>query len=272
MLTTLPYAPSGSSTAIYAAVGFNLFYDTGGSPAPEILTLGLPTTTTNPAPTIESSGIAVDSQNNFILAVTSSSLYGSGAGIVHINAALNAFLADPVTSPETTPLGIACQTVGGTNELAFTEPSSETYAVADELPLFSGQITPAQLREAYGVNQISFTAADGQTVAGDGSGQTIAIVEEGVDPTLEADLTTFDNYFGIAAPPSFQTVDQNGVTTPDLDIVGEASLDVEWRTRSLPARRSSCTTRPMIPATRRFRLTTCSQPCSRHRSCQGCRS
>ena len=106
--------------------------------------------------------------------------------------------------------------------------TSDTYTIAGELPLFSGQVSPAQLRHAYGIDQISFTGPGGTTVTGDGSGQTIAIVEEGVDPTLGADLTTFDQFFGIPAPPSFQVVDQNGVTTQNLDIVGEASLDVEW--------------------------------------------
>ena len=116
----------------------------------------------------------------------------------------------------------------GTNELALTDPDVETYTVAGELPLFSGQVSPAQLRQAYGVNQISFAGPGGTTVAGTGAGQTIAIVEEGVDPTLEADLHTFDQFFGIPDPPSFQVVDQNGVTTQNDDIVGEASLDVEW--------------------------------------------
>ncbi len=112
--------------------------------------------------------------------------------------------------------------------LTDTTNSTGTYTLAGELPLFSGQVTPAQLRQAYGVNQISFTGPGGTTVAGTGAGQTIAIVEEGVDPTLGADLDTFDQYFGIPAPPSFQVVDQNGVTTQNADIVGEASLDVEW--------------------------------------------
>ena len=118
--------------------------------------------------------------------------------------------------------------MGGTDYLAFTDAATDTYTVSGELPLFSGQVSAAQLRHAYGVDQISFTGPGGSTVAGDGSGQTIAIVEEGVDPTLGADLTTFDQFFGIPAPPSFQVVDQNGVTTQNLDIVGEASLDVEW--------------------------------------------
>ena len=123
---------------------------------------------------------------------------------------------------------ITYQDVEGTNYLAFTDPDEGSYTIAGELPLFSGQVTPAQLRQAYGIDQISFTGPGGTTVTGDGSGQTIAIVEEGVDPTLGADLNTFDQFFGIPAPPSFQVVDQNGVTTQNDNIVGEASLDVEW--------------------------------------------
>jgi hypothetical protein len=226
VLTTLPYQPAGSS-AIHSAVGFSASFNAATSPAPVVPKLGL----TN-VPNIASNGITVDPQDNFILAVKDSSLYGGGPGIVHINSALTAFLADPTTSSQGTPTGIALADVGGTNRLAFTgtfsNAGSDTFITAGELSLFSGQVTPAQLRHAYGIDQIHFTNSSGATVTGDGSGQTIAIVEEGVDPTLAADLTTFDQYFGIAAPPSFQVVDQNGVTTQNTDIVGEASLDVEW--------------------------------------------
>ncbi|MGO9468383.1 MAG: MBG domain-containing protein [Isosphaeraceae bacterium] len=222
VLTTLPYVPAGSTTAIHVPVGFNLFYDMGNSPAPVVPTLGL-----SSAPNIDSAGITVDSQGNFILAATDSSLYGGGPGVVHINSALSAFLADPLQSTRSIPTGIAYQNVGGTDYLAITNAASDTYTVAGELPLFSGQVSPAQLRHAYGIDQISFTGPGGTTVTGDGSGQTIAIVEDGIDPTLGADLNTFDQFFGIPAPPSFKVIDQSGATT-DLDIVGEASLDVEW--------------------------------------------
>lgn len=158
VLTTLPYLPAGSSTAIHVPVGFNLFYDTGSSPAPYIPTLGLTT-----VPNIESAGITVDSQNNFILAVTNSSLYGGGPGIAHINSALTAFLADPATSAGAIPAGIANQSVGETNYLAFTDMASDTYTLGYELPLFSGQVSPAQLRSAYGIDQISYTGPGGAT-------------------------------------------------------------------------------------------------------------
>jgi hypothetical protein len=223
VLATMPYLPAGSSAAIHVPVGFSLFYDTGSTPSPFLPTLGLTS-----VPNIESGGITVDSQNNFLLAVKDSSLYGGGQGIVHINSALSAFLADPTSDSGAIPSAITYQDVGGTNYLAFTDAASDTYTVAGELPLFSGQVTPTQLRDAYGIDQIQFNGPGGTSVTGDGTGQTIAIVEEGVDPTLGADLTTFDQFFGIPAPPSFQVVDQNGVTTQNLDIVGEASLDVEW--------------------------------------------
>ncbi|HKI16621.1 MAG TPA: MBG domain-containing protein, partial [Isosphaeraceae bacterium] len=225
VLTTLPYVPAGPTTAIHVPVGFNLFYDTGSSPAPFVPTLGLTS-----VPDIDSVGITVDSQNNFILAVGGSSLYGGGPGIVHINSALTAFLADPISDRHAIPVptGITYQNVGGAHYLAYTDAALDTLQIHGELPLFSGQVTPTQLRHAYGIDQISFTSPGGTTVTGDGSGQTIAIVEEGVDPTLGADLNTFDQFFGIPAPPSFEVVDQNGVTTQNVNIVGEASLDVEW--------------------------------------------
>ncbi len=223
VLATMPYIPAGSSAAIHAPVGFSIAYDSGGTPTPYLPTIGL-----SSVPNIDSGGIAVDSQDNFLLAVKDSSLYGGGQGIVHINGSLTAFLADPTPNTGAIPSAIAYQSVSGTNYLAFTDTASDTYTVAGELSLFSGQVSPSQLISAYGINQIHFAGPGGTSVTGDGSGQTIAIVEEGVDPTLGADLSTFDRYFGIPDPPSFQVVDQNGVTTQNLSIVGEASLDVEW--------------------------------------------
>ena len=234
VLTTLPYTEPGSGTVIHVPVGFSLFYDSGSSPAPYVPNLGLTTT-----PDFDAGAITVDSQNNFILGLTDSSLIGGGGGVAHINSALNAFLADTLEYSTEIPAGIAFSDAGGTNMLAFTDansdqfddPSADTVTTAGELPLFSGQVSPKQLRDAYGVTQINFTGPGGTTVAGNGAGQKIAIVEEGVDPTLQADLNTFDQHFGIPAPPSFQIMNQDSSTTlnsENTDIIGEASLDVEW--------------------------------------------
>ena len=81
--------------------------------------------------------------------------------------------------------------------------------------------TPAQIRQAYGFNQISQ----------DGSGQTIAIVDAYNAPTIRNDLATFDSQFGLQAPPNFTILNQNGggsLPGTDAGWAGEISLDVEW--------------------------------------------
>ena len=85
-------------------------------------------------------------------------------------------------------------------------------------------LTPQQIRDAYGINLISFT---GGTVSGTGAGETIAIVDAYNDPDIASDLATFDQEYGLSAPPSF-TVDNLGATTTDAGWALETSLDVEW--------------------------------------------
>ncbi|HKM56532.1 MAG TPA: hypothetical protein VJY33_24220 [Isosphaeraceae bacterium] len=46
----------------------------------------------------------------------------------------------------------------------------------DDRCLPSGS-TPAQIASAYGLTRITFTSSTGTKVAGDGSGQTIALIE-----------------------------------------------------------------------------------------------
>jgi hypothetical protein len=96
-------------------------------------------------------------------------------------------------------------------------------------------LTPAQVRHAYGFDQISFGG-----VAGDGSGQTIAIavafdtpgfVSTGNPNFASSDLHQFDQQFGIPDPPSFTKIDQFGGTNyPAVDHTwaAETSMDVEW--------------------------------------------
>jgi hypothetical protein len=92
-------------------------------------------------------------------------------------------------------------------------------------------LTPAQIRHAYGLDQIT----------GDGAGQTVAIIDAYDAPTIQADLKAFDAYwtskgFNLPDPPSFKKVSQTGSSTllppPDPSGPGgwgvETSLDVEW--------------------------------------------
>jgi subtilase family serine protease len=87
-------------------------------------------------------------------------------------------------------------------------------------------LTVAQLTHAYGLDAIAFPSASGATVAGNGSGETIALIEAYHDPTLASDLHVFDQANDLA-DPSLTVVDQAGAkTNPDWD--AEESLDVEW--------------------------------------------
>lgn len=85
--------------------------------------------------------------------------------------------------------------------------------------------TPAQIRHAYGFDQISFNG-----VSADGAGMTIAIVDAYDDPTIANDLHQFDLKFGLP-DPSFTKVNQAGGTTmptADKGWASEIALDVEW--------------------------------------------
>jgi subtilase family serine protease len=87
-------------------------------------------------------------------------------------------------------------------------------------------LTPAQIRAAYGFNNITFGS-----VVGNGAGETIAIVDAYNDPNILSDLATFDKQFGIAAPPSIKVVNENGGTSLPANDRGwssEIALDVEW--------------------------------------------
>jgi hypothetical protein len=81
---------------------------------------------------------------------------------------------------------------------------------------------PAQIRHAYGFDQITFG-----TVAGDGSGQTIAIVDAYDDPNILKDLHVFDSTFGLP-DPVFTKATPQGHTKANASWAGEISLDVEW--------------------------------------------
>ncbi len=105
-----------------------------------------------------------------------------------------------------------------------------------------GGATPQQVRNAYGVNEITFGS-----VTGDGSGQTIAIIDAYDDPSFvssaatnfaNSDLHRFDAQFGLSDPPSFTKVSQTGTSTyPSANSGwdGEIALDVEWAHSMAPA-------------------------------------
>jgi len=73
--------------------------------------------------------------------------------------------------------------------------------------------TPPQILAAYGINRVMFG-----TSQGDGSGQTIAIVDAYDDPALSdtssnfslSDLAQFDQEFNLPDPPSLTILNQYG--------------------------------------------------------------
>jgi hypothetical protein len=109
----------------------------------------------------------------------------------------------------------------------------------------AGSISPKQMSVAYGFNEVAF---DGYTkeitrqglkfvpysIPGTGAGQTIAIIEIGIDPHIESDANVFSKEYGLPtlnasnfteykAPGSTKdgSADTNG-------FANETSIDVEW--------------------------------------------
>ncbi|HLJ92329.1 MAG TPA: S53 family peptidase [Gemmataceae bacterium] len=85
--------------------------------------------------------------------------------------------------------------------------------------------TPAQIRHAYGFDQINFNG-----VAGDGSGTTIAIVDAFDDPNIASDLHQFDTTFHLSDPVFTKLNQSGGATYPAANSgwASEIALDVEW--------------------------------------------
>ena len=238
VLTTMPTAQGTD-----VPVAFNLFFDQGQTPAPEILSLGL-----SSQPTIQSWGITTDDDGNFVAAAVQSSLLDGDPGYVTITADLATFnsqvaATDSATGAPYVPWGVAVQpTATGaqidgsipTANLVLTGPSAYS-------PPFSGY-TPTQIKNAYGVSQITFAGPGGITIPGDGKGQTIALIEEGYDPTIESDLEVFSQVYGLPGPTSgitftqvYQTSENtfapiNPADPPPVNTewINETSVDVEW--------------------------------------------
>jgi subtilase family serine protease len=89
-------------------------------------------------------------------------------------------------------------------------------------------LSPQQVSQAYGFNQITFPNG---AIQGDGSGQTIAIVDAYSQPNIASDLHIFDSTYGLPDPPHFTVVNQNGgssLPAANQSWGMEESLDVEW--------------------------------------------
>src|SRR4051794_37153318 len=95
----------------------------------------------------------------------------------------------------------------------------------DDRCLLSG-LTPAQLTRAYGLDSINFSTPSGP-VKGDGTGQTIALIEAYHNPNLRSDLMTFDREFNLPDPPQLIVANQAGNVT-NSGWALESSMDAQW--------------------------------------------
>ncbi len=99
----------------------------------------------------------------------------------------------------------------------------------------TGGYTPTQITRAYGLNAITFTSSTGSTIKGDGSGQTIALIEEYHDPNIQSDLSTFDSKYHLPRA-SLTVVNQAGNQTNNSWAL-EESMDVEYAHAIAPGAR-----------------------------------
>jgi uncharacterized repeat protein (TIGR01451 family) len=100
-------------------------------------------------------------------------------------------------------------------------------AASPQLGLGPTGTTPSQIRHAYGFDLITFNNG---TIAGDGTGETIAIVDAFDDPNAASDLHQFDLQFNLP-DPTFTKVNQSGgkaLPQPDAGWAVEIALDIEW--------------------------------------------
>jgi hypothetical protein len=122
-------------------------------------------------------------------------------------------------------------TVGLANGSAAMLSPSPIANVTNTVPT---GLTPNEVRSAYGFDRVSFGSSH---VAGDGSGQTIAIVNPYSDPNLASDLESFNQTFGLPNANLVQ-VGQDGQPSSAPTNTSwslETAMDVEWAHAIAPA-------------------------------------
>ncbi len=93
-------------------------------------------------------------------------------------------------------------------------------------------LTPAQVRHAYGFDEVYFRHKR-KSVPGDGRGTTIAIVTAYDAPTVKHDLDVFSKTFGLPTTdaygePILTKVTHRSRPAPEPGWAQEAALDVQW--------------------------------------------
>ena len=120
------------------------------------------------------------------------------------------------------PVAASAMVFQPTAELFRPHGANQPAGSSGPIRIFSRRIS-----HAYGFDQISFNGG----IVGNGSGQTIAIVDAYDTPKMLAELQAFDAQFGIPDPPSFKRVAQDGSTNyPTTDPRGPGTNNWELET------------------------------------------
>lgn len=96
------------------------------------------------------------------------------------------------------------------------DPAATLEATPSAVPA-SSPYTPAQIRHAYGFDQLGL----------DGTGQTIAVIDAYDHPTIANDLAVFSQQFGLP-PANLIKATPQGQPAYNAAWAGEIALDVEW--------------------------------------------
>ncbi len=97
---------------------------------------------------------------------------------------------------------------------------------------YTGDISgyePAQLRTAYGINDILFNGAQGT-----GAGQTIAIIDTYNDPNIFSDADMFDQQFGASSDSSQTLYQQFGPASSFLKVFNQAGQQINPSHTAVP--------------------------------------
>jgi len=112
--------------------------------------------------------------------------------------------------------------------VGWVHPASHTAArpAAGVQPAAGGEVgyIPCDVNHAYGLNASGL----------DGAGTTIAIVDVDDQPSVQADLHSFDSALGLPDPPSFTKHRPFGPVPVDGGWAMEITLDVEWAHAAAP--------------------------------------
>lgn len=102
---------------------------------------------------------------------------------------------------------------------------AETVLEVLEVRIVLSGYSPAQIRDYYGINSIpEFQSSSGNVLA-DGTGQTVAIIDNGNDPNIVSDLNSFDKGFSLTGPVSGNGwISSSGKTVTGIETLFQSQI------------------------------------------------